>query len=256
MKDIFLSSRRFRRKDLLASAHMLFKPGLRSLAVGIAALIVLIAPTAADTAGQIVIYGAGSGTHLTLEKRDGHLIVKGWQAHHKPKGCHFTKRRSRAVCNLSRAGRIELKMGDHGDFVRVKNAMPIPLTVYLGGGSDKFIGNGENDTCYSQGSRRNRCIGGAGRDICITGEKNSDCVGGPGNDYCKHGNGSDGCWGGPGNDICIMGRGHDGCHGGPGNDRLYGGPASDQLYGGRGRDYCDGLPGRGKSHSCDFGPRR
>ncbi|MGE0066109.1 MAG: hypothetical protein AB7T48_02045 [Solirubrobacterales bacterium] len=234
---------------------MFSRPGRRSLAVVLVALIALIVPAAANTAGQITIYGGGSGSHLVLHKHDGKLIVKGWQAHHKPKGCHFTKRRLRAVCDLSRAGRIELKMGNHGDFVRVKNALPIPLTVYLGGGSDKFIGNGENDTCYSQGAKRNRCVGGPGRDICITGQKNSDCVGGAGNDYCKHGNGSDGCWGGPGNDICIMGRGHDGCHGGPGNDRLYGGPASDQLYGGRGRDYCDGLPGRGKSHGCNFGPR-
>lgn len=238
---------------------MFFKPGLRSLAVVVLALIavfVLFAPTAANTAGQIVIYGGASGSNLKLKKNDGKLIVKGWMARHKPKGCYFTKRRLRAVCDLSRAGRIEVKMGDNGDFVRVKKALPIPLTIYLGGGSDKFIGNGENDTCYPGGARRNRCVGGAGRDICITGNRNSDCVGGPGADYCKHGNGSDGCWGGPGRDICIMGRGHDGCHGGPGNDRLYGGPASDQLYGGRGRDYCKGLPGWGKSHSCDFGPRR
>jgi Ca2+-binding RTX toxin-like protein len=234
---------------------MLFIPSRRSLAVVVVALICLIAPTAANTAGQIVIYGAGSGSNLKLHTHDGKLIVKGWQARHRPKGCHFTKRRMRAVCNLSRADRIELQMGNHGDFVRVKSPLPIPLTVHLGGGSDKFIGNAENDTCYSEGSRRNRCVGGPGRDICITGNKNSDCVGGPGNDYCRHGAGSDGCWGGPGNDICIMGPGQDGCHGGPGNDRLYGGRGADQLYGGSGQNYCDGLPGIGKSHSCNFGPR-
>lgn len=235
---------------------MLFIPGLRSLAVVIVALVCMIAPTAANTASQIVIWGAGSGSHLTLTPKHGKLQVDGRMAKRAPIGCHFTNHHHHAVCNLSHAGRIELQMGDSGDFVKVKRRLPLPLTVHLGGGSDKFVGNGENDRCYSEGSRRNRCIGGPGRDICITGNKNSDCVGGPGNDYCKHGNGSDGCWGGPGNDICIMGRGHDGCHGGPGNDRLYGGPASDQLYGGRGDDYCDGLPGWGKDHGCNFGPRR
>ena len=234
---------------------MLFMPGRRSLAVVLVALAALVVPTTANTAGQIVIYGAASGSHLELTKKGGKLKVHGFMAKRSPKGCHLVNR-MKAVCRLSNAGRVEIQMGNHGDFVRVDKALPIPLTVHLGGGSDKFIGNSENDTCYSEGSRRNRCIGGPGRDICITGEKNSDCVGGPGNDYCKTGNGSDGCWGGRGNDVCIMGRNHDGCHGEGGNDRLYGGPASDQLYGGRGRDYCDGLPGWGKSHSCDFGPRR
>ena len=42
----------------------------------------------------------------------------------------------------------------------------------------KFIGNGEPDTCYSEGSRRNRCVGGSGRDICTTGNRNNDTVAG------------------------------------------------------------------------------
>lgn len=65
---------------------------------------------------------------------------------------------------------------------------------YLGDGSDKFIGNGERGTCYSQGAKRNRCIGRGGDDICITGQRNSDCVGGRGNDYCRHCDGAEG-WG-------------------------------------------------------------
>lgn len=234
---------------------MFFIPGLRSLAVVIVALVALIVPTAANTAGQIVIYGAAGGSHLELSTSGGKLIVDGWQAHQKPRGCHFTAGRSRSVCNLASANRVELVMGNSGDFVRVNSALPVPLTARLGGGSDKFIGNAENDTCYSEGARRNRCTGGPGNDICITGQKNSDCVGGPGNDYCKHGAGSDGCWGGPGNDICIMGPGQDGCHGEGGNDRLYGGRGADQLYGGSGFNFCDGLPGRGKSHGCHAGPR-
>src|SRR4051812_13525381 len=112
MAPILTKPQRVRPKALLASAHVFFKPGLRSLAVVVVAMIVLIVPTAANTAGQITIYGAASGTHLELHKHDGKLIVKGWMAHHKPKGCHFTKHRSRAVCDLSRAGRIEVKMGD------------------------------------------------------------------------------------------------------------------------------------------------
>src|SRR6201999_2857457 len=115
MSPFFTKPQRIRPGGLLASAHMFFKPGRRSLAVVLVALIALIVPAAANTAGQITIYGGASGTHLVLHKHDGKLIVKGWQARHKPKGCHFTKRRLRAVCDLSRAGRIELKLGNHGD---------------------------------------------------------------------------------------------------------------------------------------------
>jgi Ca2+-binding RTX toxin-like protein len=233
---------------------MLLIPGRRLLAVVIVALAFLLAPTAANTAGQIVIYGAASGTRLDLSTRGGKLFVEGHMAKQRPRGCHFAGGRDRAVCRLSRADRIEVQMGNANDFVRVDSQLPLPLTVHLGGGSDKFIGNSENDTCYSEGSRRNRCVGGPGNDICWTGQKNSDCVGGPGNDYCHTGAGSDGCWGGPGRDTCVMGPGRDGCHGEGGNDRLYGGPGADQLYGGPGYNYCNGLPGRGKSHECRAGP--
>ncbi|MBS1881169.1 MAG: hypothetical protein JST31_16780 [Actinobacteria bacterium] len=234
---------------------MLLIPGRLSLAIVIAALVSLLAPTAATTAGQIVIFGAASGSHLTLTTNGSRLEVHGFMAKRKPNGCHLASNRMHAVCNLSQADRVELVMGNHGDFVEVDSPLPVPLTAHLGGGSDKFIGNAENDTCYPEGARRNRCVGGPGNDVCITGQKNSDCVGGPGNDYCHTGAGSDGCWGGPGNDVCIMGPGNDGCHGEGGNDRLYGGAGHDQLYGGRGHDYCDGLPGRGKSHGCEAGPR-
>jgi Ca2+-binding RTX toxin-like protein len=173
----------------------------------------------------------------------------------RPEGCHWRRQRLIAVCPLEGAS-IELNMGPSGDMVEVLDRLPVPLTIRLGGGSDKFIGNGEPDTCYPQGARRNRCVGGPGNDVCITGPRNSDCVGGPGNDFCRHKTGSDGCWGGPGRDICLMGPGQDGCHGGPGNDRLYGGASPDQLYGGRGFDLCDGGPGWGRSHACETGPRR
>jgi RTX calcium-binding nonapeptide repeat (4 copies) len=204
--------------------------------------------------GRVVVHGAASGSHLRLSVHGQRLVVKGLMARAHPAGCRFKRNRLVAVCRLRGAGGIEVDMGPSGDFVEVQDRLPLPLTVRLGDGSDKFIGNGERDTCYSEGARRNRCVGGAGDDICITGQRNSDCVGGAGNDYCKHGAGSDGCWGGTGNDVCIMGPGQDGCHGG--RDWLYGGPSPDQLYGGNGYDRCDGQPGWGKSHGCEAGPRR
>jgi len=184
------------------------------------------------------------------------VVVEGVMSHAQPQGCHFTRGRMKAVCPTGGVSGIEFDMGPSGDMVEIRDRMPFPLTIHLGAGSDKFIGSGERDTCFPGAARRNRCIGGGGNDICITGPRNSDCVGGPGNDYCRHGSGSDGCWGGPGNDVCVMGPGQDGCHGEGGNDRLYGGSQPDRLYGGAGHDYCDGGPGWGKSQTCDAGPRR
>lgn len=242
--------------------HMLKMPAMppapgRTLAAGVLAVLALaLLPSTAAPAGQIVIYGAHSGSTLTVSTRGQRIFVKGNMAHRPPLGCHFTKGHVHAVCPTGSASALEIQMGPSGDFVRIADRLPFPLTVHLGAGSDKFIGNGERDTCYSEGSRRNRCVGGPNDDVCITGQRNSDCVGGPGDDYCHHGAGSDGCWGGPGNDVCVMGPGEDGCHGEGGNDRLYGGAQPDQLYGGEGHDYCNGGPGWGKSHTCDAGPRR
>lgn len=234
---------------------MKIPPSRRFLLFALALIALLVAPATASTFGQIVIYGAPSGSHLTLTTEGNRVVVKGIMAATHPKGCHLSANRMRAVCPVSGASMIELDMGPSGDFVEVADPMPLPVTAYLGDGSDKMIGNSEVDTCYSQGARRNRCVGGGGNDVCITGVQNSDCVGDGGNDYCETQNGSDGCWGGPGNDVCRMGPGMDGCHGEAGNDRLYGGANPDQLYGGAGYDYCNGGLGRGKSHSCDAGPR-
>jgi Ca2+-binding RTX toxin-like protein len=170
-----------------------------------------------------------------------------------PLGCHLTLGLRAAACPLAEVGGVEVDMGPADDKVEVLNRLPVPLTAYLGTGSDKLIGHGERDTCSPEGSARNRCIGGAGDDICISGPVNTDCVGGAGDDYCKTSGGSDGCWGGPGDDVCYMGAGHDGCHGEEGDDRLFG-TASDQLYGGPGFDYCDGGPGGGHSHECESSP--
>jgi len=237
--------------------RMLLPPG-RKLLVGVIAVVaLLVLPAAATPVSKIVIYGSHKGSTLRLHPRGHHkIVIKGNMAHHHPLGCHFTRGHSKAVCSTRGVGAIEVDMGPRGDLVKVTKRLPLPLVVHLGRGSDKFVGKGERDICFSEGSRRNRCIGGGNNDVCITGNRNSDCVGGRGNDFCHHGAGSDGCWGGPGRDICIMGPGQDGCHGGAGNDRLYGGRAADQLYGGPGYDYCNGQRGWGKDHGCNTGPRR
>jgi RTX calcium-binding nonapeptide repeat (4 copies) len=225
------------------------------LATGLA-LLLPSAGSTADSSRQIVVHGARGGSNLALSVREGRLVVRGRMARARPTGCHFRRDRSVAACRLGGVDSIVLDMGPSGDFIEVRDRLPVALHVYLGDGSDKFIGNGERDFCYPGGNRRNRCIGRGGDDVCITGPRNSDCVGGRGDDYCRHGTGSDGCWGGPGRDVCVMGPGHDGCHGGRGNDRLYGGSSSDRLYGGGGHDLCDGGPGWGRSQSCESGPRR
>lgn len=225
-------------------------------AIVAAGLLLCLGSATASTESEIVVFGPDNGTHLKLSVRGDRMLVHGWMAHAQPRGCHFAGRRSLAVCPLANAGSVEIDTGPGGDMVEVLDKLPVSLTVHLGAGSDKFIGNGEQDTCYSEQSRRNRCVGGAGNDICITGNQNSDCVGGPGDDYCQHGAGSDGCWGGPGDDVCRMGPGEDGCHGEGGNDQLFGGPSPDRLYGGQGDDTCDGLPGRGRSQECEGGPQR
>jgi hemolysin type calcium-binding protein len=235
----------------------IFSPRGTGIAVALAAVLVLgITSAPGAPRHEVVVHGAASGSHLKLRMKGSRLVVKGLMARTHPRGCHFKRFRMVAICRLGRVSEVKVKMGPSGDFVEVDDRLPVPLTVHLGNGSDKFIGNGERDTCYSGGARRNRCVGGPGNDVCITGQQNSDCVGGRGNDYCKHGAGSDGCWGGPGRDICLMGPGHDGCHGGRGRDRLYGGSSSDRLYGGGGYDRCNGGRGWGKSQNCEAGPRR
>jgi Ca2+-binding RTX toxin-like protein len=222
------------------------------LALAPTALVLLALPTSASTAGEIVIRGPQSSSHLRLTVSGEDLVVSGYLAGRGQVGCG--RGRGPLRCPLAGVARIEVNMGPSDDKVEVLDPLPVPLTVHLGAGSDKFIGSDEPDTCYTEGSKANGCVGGGGDDRCIVGGGNSECYGGPGNDFCRGGPGSDGCWGGPGDDVCYMGAGDDGCHGGPGNDRLYGGPGADQLYGGPGYDYCDGGPGIGRSHGCEAGP--
>src|SRR5215203_2073926 len=122
-------------------APMFTTPGRKLLAGVLAVVALLAAPTVATPAGKIVIYGAHSGSTLTLSTKGGKIVVKGNMARRHPEGCHFTKGHRRAVCSARHASSIEIQMGPSGDFVRVAERMPIPLTAYLGNGSDKFIGN-------------------------------------------------------------------------------------------------------------------
>lgn len=239
---------------------MAFRFGRRLLVVSLALSALLLAPSvaspAAQRAAQIVVYGAEGGTHMTLATKGDHgLVVKGHMAKTRPQGCRFVRYRSVAVCSLAHATSVEIRTGPSGDFVRVLDPLPVPVTAYTGGGSDKFYGNDEPDACFTQGSKKNRCVGKGGNDVCITGQKNSDCIGDAGNDFCEHGAGSDGCWGGPGDDVCKMGPGKDGCHGGSGNDVVLGGADGDQLYGGPGHDYCNGQGGLNNTHNCEGGPK-
>jgi hypothetical protein len=226
------------------------------LIVGATVLVLLSLPSVASPAERIVVFGTASGSHLQVSKSDGNIVVEGTMASAQPQGCSLTAGRHVAVCPIAGAGGIEIDMGAGNDMVQVLDPLPFTLTTHLGDGEDKFIGNAEKDVCFPEGSRRNRCIGEGGDDVCITGSLNSDCVGGSGDDYCRTSRGSDGCWGGPGDDVCYMGPGQDGCHGEAGNDRLYGELDPDQLYGGEGFDYCDGGPGMGYSRACEVGPGR
>jgi Ca2+-binding RTX toxin-like protein len=227
----------------------------RALAgLAVAALLALSAAPSATPENRISIEGAASGTHLRLGLEAGDLLITGPMAGLSD-GCRFTGGHGAARCSLAGAGAIEVATGPADDKVEVLQRLPLPLTVHLGAGSDKLIGGGERDTCYPEGTPRNRCIGGGGDDVCISADVNTDCVGEGGDDYCRTGAGSDGCWGGPGDDVCLMGGGEDGCHGEGGRDRLYGGSGADQLYGGSGPDLCDGLPGVGRQHECELRPR-
>jgi Ca2+-binding RTX toxin-like protein len=219
-----------------------------------AALLLCAFTGTAGSQGQIVLHGAGSGSHLRLRVDGSRLEVTGQLARRGNVGCKITRRG--ASCGLSKVGMIVVETGPANDKVEVLDRLPVPLTAYLGAGSDKLIGSAEADTCYPQQTPRNRCIGGAGKDACISGPVNTDCVGEGGDDFCQTHGGSDGCWGGPGDDTCLMGRGEDGCHGEGGNDRLYGGAGPDRLYGGAGTDHCNDGPQPGRSAECETILRR
>ena len=214
--------------------------GRLALAAAVVTVALLVVPTIASPESQIVIRGAEHSSHLRLTVSGNDLLVHGYMYPGQPAGCRYAEDAAHVACPLDGVGSVEVDMGPGNDKVDVLDPLPIPLTVYLGDGSDGFHGNNESDTCYSQGAKKNRCLTGAGDDVCVTGQRNSDCFMGAGDDVCMHGAGSDACWGDAGNDVCYMGPGMDGCHGGTGNDRLYGGGDSDRLFGGPGNDLSRG----------------
>ena len=234
---------------------MPFLLGRRLLVLAFVVLALFVAPTAASPAGRIVIEGPATGSHLRLSIDGSNVLVAGPMAA-APQGCLFTHGRDAATCPAVGVTAIELNMGPGNDFVEVLNRLPFPLTAHLGSGEDKFIGNGEHDTCYPGGlaaqplhrrrrqrrlhhrprqqrlrrRRRQRLLPHQRRQRRLLGRRRATT-------------------------SATMGPGQDGCHGEAGNDRLYGGPDPDQLYGGGGFDYCDGGPGKGQSRTCEAGPR-
>src|SRR4051794_7232301 len=110
---------------------MAFRFGRRLLALPLALTAIFLAPSVASPAAQIVIFGAHGGTHMTLSTEGDHgLVVKGHMAKEAPHGCRFVKYRSIAICNLDNASSIEIDTGPSGDFVRVLDPMPVPVTAY------------------------------------------------------------------------------------------------------------------------------
>ncbi len=262
---------------------------LSSLAI--VALALVIGPTMASATSGIVIHGSEkASSHLQLTVSEEALVVNGFTEFSDQPGCEFTHGQNALRCPLPGVSQVEVDMGISNDKVEVLDPLPIPLVAHMGGGSDKFVGSDEPDTCYLEGNSKSSCESGGGNDVCISGAGSDGCYLGPGNDACKGGAGEDKCLGEVGNDLLRGGSGSDHLSGGPGNDRVYGeadsdklygdtgndyvnggsspdkayggpgndhllgGPSPDKLYGEAGKDYCNGGPGVGKSESCESGP--
>src|SRR2546423_613412 len=140
-----------------------------------AGLVLFTGGTIATSESQVVVQGAESGSHLRLTMSGDNLVVNGYMAPVTQLGCRYTHFHNAAVCPLAGVASVEVNMGPSSDKVEVQSPLPIPLITHLGAGEDKLIGNSEPDTCYPEGTKRNRCIGGAGNDVCITGPRNTDC---------------------------------------------------------------------------------
>src|SRR4051794_32757771 len=106
----------------------------RLLLATFACLALLMSATAASPAGRIVVFGAPSGSHLTLTTSGSDVVVDGFMASRPPAGCRLSRSRMHAVCPAANAEAIEVAMGPNGDLVEVLERMPFPLTVHLGSG--------------------------------------------------------------------------------------------------------------------------
>jgi hypothetical protein len=142
-----------------AAARGRSRTALKALAAlcGIVALCIAFVPTSASpkgrvAKGQVTISGGNRSAHVRIYAVRNTLSVTGGDV----KGC---RQSTKPGCSLAGVSSVLVRMGPYPDKVEVLDPLPVPLTVHLGGGSDKFIGNGEPDRCYSEGSIRNRCIG-------------------------------------------------------------------------------------------------
>src|SRR3954447_1611936 len=105
----------------------------RKLAVGVLAVAALLAaPTAATPARQIVVFGAHSGSTLTLSGNGRRIVVKGHMAHRAPLGCRFRHHHRVAVCPIRGAAGRGVDWAPPGPLAGVAAPLPIALTVHLG----------------------------------------------------------------------------------------------------------------------------
>ena len=161
----------------------------------------LLAPTAAVPEGKIVIDCPGFSSHLRISVSNGNVLVNG-QMTDNPEGCTITEGHRAAVCPIAGAAGSKSTWAEPATSskcaTRCRSRSPSTSATARTSSSATT----SRTPATPKGSRRNRCIGDGGDDVCITGAQNSDCVGGAGNDYCRTSAGSDGCWGGPGDDVC------------------------------------------------------
>jgi len=102
--------------------------------------------SASPRGGIVLIRGADAGSHLRLTVSSGELLVNGQLAAEVPSGCRLAPGYSAASCGLAEISSVVIEMGSANDKITVLDPLPVPLTAYLGSGSDKLIGNTEDDT--------------------------------------------------------------------------------------------------------------
>jgi Ca2+-binding RTX toxin-like protein len=119
--------------------------------------------------------------------------------------------------------------------------LPIPITVYPGGGDDLAVG----------GSAGDLLAGDAGADTVIGKDGDDTLWGGIGADKLFGGKGPDDFDGNDGADTAYGGDAADIIHGNAGADDLKGGAGADELLGGPGFDTCVGGPGKDEFTGCE-----
>jgi cyclophilin family peptidyl-prolyl cis-trans isomerase len=113
--------------------------------------------------------------------------------------------------------------------------LPVPATVYGGGGADTIAGGAGNDLL--DGGKGADLVGGAGGDDTVIGGPGDDTIkGGAGNDSLLTGAGTDVAHGGVGDDTIVAGSGLDTINGNAGNDSIIAGSGGGQLFAGPGSD--------------------